>query len=257
MLIDSHTHLFSSKLSTQISQVIERAKKNKVEKFILPNIDINSIEPMLNMCNTYKGICYPTMGLHPCSVGKDVEHHLNIIKKQLEGKNTFYAVGEIGIDLYWDKTFIEEQKWAFKMQVQWAKEMGLPIIIHARESFDEIFEIIDVLNDSSLFGVFHCFTGTLNQAEKIIDYGGFKIGIGGVLTFKKSGLENVVKDIGLQHLILETDSPYLAPSPHRGKTNESSYLIYIAQKLAEIKEVSIAEISEITTKNTLDLFKIA
>lgn len=256
LLIDSHTHLFSSKLLPHIQEVMDRAKANHVQKFVLPNIDVESITDMMDLASKYPGVCYPTMGLHPCSVGANVKNDLQVIKEHLISENSFYAVGEIGIDLYWDKTYIEEQKWAFAEQIEWAKELALPIIIHARNSFDEIFDIVDRLNDDKLRGVFHCFTGTLDQAQKIMDYGGFKMGIGGVLTFKKSGLDQVVKNIPLEHLVLETDSPYLAPAPYRGKQNESSYLIYIAKKLAEVKDISLEEVAQVTTKNSMELFRL-
>ncbi len=255
MLIDSHTHLFSEKFTGHVDEVIQRAKDNGVERFVLPNIDLDSVESMLSLTKKYPNICYPTMGLHPCSVGKDFEEVLNVMKQSLfSSEQSFCAIGEIGIDLYWDKTLVNEQVEAFKIQINWAKELGLPIIIHARDSFNEIFEVIDDLNSESLKGVFHCFTGSIEQAEKIINYGGFKIGIGGVLTFKKSGLDKVVKKIPVEHLMLETDSPYLAPTPHRGKVNESSYLTYVAHKLADVKQISIDTVSEITTKNAMDLF---
>lgn len=195
------------------------------------------------------------MGLHPGSIDEKWEENLEIIRKNLfERKNV--AVGEIGMDLYWDKTFVNEQAEAFRRQVNWAKELKLPIVIHAREAFNEIFTIVDELNDERLTGVFHCFTGTLEQALKIKSYGGFKIGIGGVLTYKKAGLDEILKDVDLNEMILETDSPYLPPTPHRGKRNESAYLLHVAEKLADVKQRSLKEIAEITTANARELFKL-
>ena len=196
------------------------------------------------------------MGLHPGSVDEKWEENLEIIRRNLfERKNC--AVGEIGMALYWDKTFVNEQAEAFRRQVNWAKELNLPIVIHAREAFDEIFAIVDELNDERLTGVFHCFTGTLEQAKKIQNYGGFKLGIGGVLTYKKAGLDEILKDVDMSELILETDSPYLPPTPHRGKRNESAYLLHVAEKLADVKGISLAEVAKITSKNANELFKLS
>ena len=223
---------------------------------LLPNIDVESIEPMYNLCAQFPQNCFPMMGLHPGSVDENWEENLEIIRTNLfERKNC--AVGEIGMDLYWDKTFVNEQAEAFRRQVNWAKELNLPIVIHAREAFDEIFAIVDELNDERLTGVFHCFTGTLEQAKKIQNYGGFKLGIGGVLTYKKAGLDEILKDVELSELILETDSPYLPPTPHRGKRNESAYLLHIAEKLADVKGVSLSEVAKITSKNANKLFKLS
>ena len=195
------------------------------------------------------------MGLHPGSVDEKWEENLEVIRKNLF-QRTNVAVGEIGMDLYWDKTFVNEQAQVFRQQVEWAKQLELPIVIHAREAFDEIFAIVDELNDERLTGVFHCFTGTVAQAQKIKKYGGFKIGIGGVLTYKKAGLDEVLKEIDVSEMILETDSPYLPPTPHRGKRNESAYLLHIAEKLADVKQISLKEIADKTTLNARELFKL-
>ena len=195
------------------------------------------------------------MGLHPCSVKEDFEKELNSIKTYLYNGN-YIAIGEIGIDLYWDKTTLTIQKKAFEEQINWAKELHLPIVIHARDSYEEIFEVLDKIHDSSLFGVFHCFTGSLKQAKKIIDYGNFKMGIGGVVTFKNGGLDKTLQNIELKHLMLETDSPYLSPNPYRGKRNESTHLKLIAEKLAIIYNCTFEEIAEITTRNAKMLFKL-
>lgn len=253
--VDTHTHLFSPSFEEDRTEIVQRAIKAGVEKMLLPNIDIESIEPMYDLCARFPNNCFPMMGLHPGSVDEKWEENLEQIRKNLfERKNC--AVGEIGMDLYWDKTFVNEQAEAFRRQVNWAKELNLPIVIHAREAFDEIFEIVDELNDERLTGVFHCFTGTLEQAKKIQNYGGFKLGIGGVLTYKKAGLDEVLKDIELSEMILETDSPYLPPTPHRGKRNESAYLLHVAEKLADVKKTSLAEVAQITTKNAHELFKL-
>lgn len=254
-LIDTHTHLFSPSFDEDRSEVVERAIKAGVEKLILPNIDLESIEPMYSLCEQYPNNCFPMMGLHPGSIDQNWEENLKVIRDNLFNRKNV-AVGEIGMDLYWDKTFQEAQATVFRTQVNWAKELNLPIVIHAREAFDEIFEIVDELNDDSLTGVFHCFTGTVEQAQKIKNYGGFKLGIGGVLTYKKSGLDEVLSQIDLSEMILETDSPYLPPTPHRGKRNESAYLLHIAEKLADVKQKSLKEIADITTTNARELFKL-
>jgi TatD DNase family protein len=253
--IDTHTHLFSPSFEEDRSEVVLRAVNAGVEKLLLPNIDIDSIEPMYALCNQFPLNCFPMMGLHPGSVDEKWEENLEVIRKNLF-ERTNCAVGEIGMDLYWDKTFVNEQAQVFRQQVEWAKKLELPIVIHAREAFDEIFAIVDELNDERLSGVFHCFTGTVAQAQKIKNYGGFKIGIGGVLTYKKAGLDDVLKEIDLSEMILETDSPYLPPTPHRGKRNESAYLLHIAEKLADVKQISLKEIADKTTLNARELFKL-
>jgi len=254
-LIDTHSHMYSSKFQEDLDQAVERAEQEKVSKIFLPNIDISSISPMKKLVSDRPELFVPMMGLHPCSVGEDIDDVLSQIKKELYAGD-YAAVGEIGIDLYWDKTYLSQQQQAFSEQIRWAKELELPIVIHARDSFDEIFEIVDELNDDRLTGIFHCFTGTAEQANKIIEYGGFKLGIGGVLTFKNSGLDKVVKDIDIKHMVLETDSPYLPPTPHRGKRNESSYVALVAQKLADTLEVTLEEIAIKTTENASEIFKM-
>ncbi len=254
--VDTHTHLFSPSFEEDRTEIVQRAIKAGVKTMLLPNIDVESIEPMYNLCAQFPQNCFPMMGLHPGSVDEKWEENLEVIRKNLfERKNC--AVGEIGMDLYWDKTFVNEQAEAFRRQVNWAKELNLPIVIHAREAFDEIFAIVDELNDERLTGVFHCFTGTLEQAKKIQNYGGFKLGIGGVLTYKKAGLDEILKDVDMSELILETDSPYLPPTPHRGKRNESAYLLHVAEKLADVKGISLAEVAKITSKNANELFKLS
>lgn len=255
ILVDTHTHLFSPSFDEDRSDIVAKAIHAGVEIMLLPNIDVESIEPMYQLAEQFPENCFPMMGLHPGSVNENWESDLEIIRKNLfERKNV--AVGEIGMDLYWDRTFKDQQAEVLRLQLTWAKELRLPVAIHAREAFDEIFEVVDEMNDESLTGVFHCFTGTLDQAKKIEEYGGFKLGIGGVLTYKKSGLDEVIKEIPMDMLILETDSPYLPPTPHRGKRNESSYLLHIAEKLADVKAMTLKEVAEITTANAKNLFKL-
>ena len=255
-LIDTHTHLYSSQFDEDRNDVIQRSLAKGVQKMLLPNIDQSSIEGMLTLADNYPNICYPMMGLHPCSVDENSQEILKNLESFFTENHKFIAVGEIGIDLYWDKTFLKEQIEAFEIQINWAKKYKLPIVIHARDSFNEIFEVLDQMNDEHLTGVFHCFSGNLEQANKVLSYGGFKLGIGGVVTFKKSGLDEVVTNISIDHLILETDSPYLAPTPYRGKRNESSYIPLIAEKLSLIYGISEEEIGIITTQNALNLFKL-
>jgi TatD DNase family protein len=215
----------------------------------------------MGLCADYPENCFPMVGLHPCDVkafaddeNMNYQDELEAIRQALE-KNKFFAIGEIGIDLYWDKTTLDIQKEAFITQISWAKELNLPIVIHCREAFDEIFEILDQEKDEKLNGIFHCFTGTEEQAEKVISLD-FLLGIGGVVTYKNSGLDKVVAKLNLQHMVLETDSPYLTPVPNRGKPNESSYLTYIAQKVADLKQVSIEEVARVTTENSMRVFGI-
>lgn len=253
--IDTHAHLYSEQFDEDRDEMIQRAFDSGVNKLFLPNISLESIEGMEALVKKYPGQCYSMMGIHPCDVEKDWETQLNETKKHYI-KGHHIAIGEIGIDLYWDKSLQKEQTEAFTAQIRWAKSEKLPIVIHCRDAFDEIFEVLDKENDEELFGVFHCFTGTEEQANKIINYGGFKLGIGGVVTFKNSGLDKSIEKISLDHLVLETDSPYLAPAPFRGKRNESSYIPKIAEKLSNIHGISEQKIGEITTKNALEIFQI-
>lgn len=255
MFVDTHTHLFSESFDEDRTAVVERAINANVEYMLLPNIDVASIEGMHQLEQQFPEHCFAMMGLHPGYVAANWEKDLEIVRTHLFQRK-YVAVGEIGMDLYWDKTFIEEQKQVFTQQVEWAKELGIPIAIHAREAFVEIFEILDAINDDRLTGVFHCFTGTQSDAEHIKSYGGFKLGIGGVLTYKKSGLDAVLKNIALEELILETDAPYLSPVPFRGKRNESSYLVHIAEKLTEVYDLPLSEIAKQTTKNAIELFHL-
>jgi TatD DNase family protein len=252
---DTHTHLYLEEFSDDRAQVIQNALENGVEKFFLPNIDSSSAEALLKMEKDFPGKCYPMMGLHPCSVKTDYKKELEFVENELT-KRKYFAIGEIGIDLYWDKTFVKEQEEAFRYQIKLAKQHKLPIVIHLRNAFEETFEIVQQENDSDLKGIFHCFTGTIQEAEKIISLGGFKLGIGGVVTFKNSGLDAVLKAINIEHLVLETDAPYLAPVPFRGKRNESAYIKVIAEKLAEIYELPLSKIAEITTASAREIFTL-
>ena len=254
-LIDTHTHLFAQQFDEDRTEVVQRAIDSGVEQMLLPNIDSNTIQSMMDLCAAFPKNCYPMMGLHPCDVKETYLEELAVVEKWLE-KGGFVAVGEIGIDLYWDKSTLAIQQDAFRKQIELAKKHQLPIAIHVRDSFNEVLEIIDELNGETLAGVFHCFTGTVSQAQHIINYGDFKLGVGGVVTFKNAGVDKTLANISLEHLILETDSPYLAPMPYRGKRNESSYVPLIAQKLADIYGIEVAEVAKITTQNAQTLFSI-
>lgn len=256
MFIDTHAHLYSEEFETDLDEIVFRAQQNNVNYILLPNIDSASINPMLTLSQKFDN-CIPMMGLHPGYVKEDWRNQLTIIEQKLfELTEQYCAVGEIGMDLYWDTTYCEEQKIVFRKQIQWAKELKLPIAIHCRDAFDEILEILDQENSNELMGVFHCFTGNLDQAKHILNYGGFKLGIGGVVTYKKSELPEVLKQIDLEHIVLETDAPYLPPVPYRGKRNESSYIPLVAQKLAEIYNCPVSEIAEKTTQNAIHLFQL-
>ena len=256
MIIDTHAHLYAEEFSEDQPEVFMRAKAAGVNYFLLPNIDSASIPLMEKLLQSQKNTI-PMMGLHPSYVKENWMEELKIIETHLfKNPSKYCAVGEIGMDLYWDKSFLEEQKIVFRTQITWAKKLGLPIAIHARDAFDEIFEILDEENDESLKGVFHCFTGSIEQATKILDYGGFKLGIGGVVTYKNSGLTEVLNSVELKHLVVETDAPYLSPAPFRGKRNESGYLSYIIEKISGIYNLSDAIIAEVTSQNAIELFQL-
>lgn len=256
MLIDTHSHLYLDAFSDDRPEVIERAREVGVSQIFLPAIDSTHHRELIALANEFPDVFKPMMGLHPCSVKPDTYHQELETAKQLLDAEPCIAVGEIGIDLYWDKSTLEIQKEAFKVQIAWAKERKLPIVIHCREAFDEIFEVLDEVNSPELFGVFHCFTGNLEQAQRIIAYENFMLGIGGVLTFKNSGLDKVIADVDMSHLVLETDAPYLAPQPYRGKRNESAYVQQVCEKLAQIKGLSNQQVAEITTANALKIFQL-
>lgn len=253
--IDTHTHIFLEQFDEDRKEVIARAVERGITTMLLPNIDHGTAKRMMDCYNQFPENTKPMIGLHPCSVGDGVEDELNFVENEL-GRQEYCAVGETGIDLYWDKSFLQKQLYSFRKQVRWAIEYDLPLVIHARESFSEIFQVIDEENDDRLKGVFHCFTGAKAEADKILSFGGFKMGLGGVLTYKNSGLAETVKDIDLAHFVLETDAPYLSPTPVRSKRNEPAHLIYVAEKLAEIKGENISHIAELTTHNAKQLFHL-
>ncbi len=253
-LIDTHSHIYSEAFDEDIAETIQRAKNANVGQILLPNIDSESIEPMMKLVKDYPNYCLPMMGLHPTSVKENYEDELAICERWLS-EESFIAIGEIGIDLYWDKTFLKEQQFVFEKQLNWAVEKELPVVIHARESFSEIFEVLESFRTKNITGVFHSFTGDIEQANKAIGMG-FLLGLNGILTFKNSGLDKVVEQIDTKHLIIETDSPYLAPTPNRGKRNESAFVALVADKLATIHKRPLSEISEITSRNAQNLFKL-
>lgn len=253
-LIDTHSHLYLPEFDSDRYQVVNRAIQQGVEKICLPNIDTGSVKPLLALVKKYPEHCFPMMGLHPSSVKKNYNDKLEKIQEYLT-KSNFIAIGEIGIDLYWDNTYRKEQMTAFREQVSLALKYQLPVVIHVRESFEEVFQILNEFKPNYPKGIFHSFTGGEIHARRAIEMG-FKLGIGGIVTFKNSGLDIVVKDIDTKHIVLETDSPYLAPVPKRGKRNESSYLVYTARKIAELHKVTVEEIADITTHNAKKLFNL-
>jgi TatD DNase family protein len=253
-LIDTHTHLYLPEFDTDRDEVVNRAVDNSVVKMLMPNIDFKSVDLMLSAESRYPGICHSMIGLHPTSVKDDYLSQLNKLEN-LFIKHKFIAIGEIGIDLYWDKTFLKEQLMALRRQVTFALLNGLPVVVHSRESFPEVFSVLDEFHGQGLKGVLHAFSGNIKDAEKALDIG-FKLGIGGIVTFKTSGLDKIVKEIGPENLILETDSPYLAPVPYRGKRNDSSYICIINKKLAEIFGMTEEEVASITYNNSIRLFNL-
>lgn len=253
ILIDTHAHLYLDQFSKDIGEVLERAESAGVSKILLPNIDQATEGEMLALASDYPGQCYPMMGLHPCSVKEDYKHVLDHVENALFGEGKWVGVGETGIDLYWDSTFREEQEISFRRHIEWARDLGLPIVIHSRESLDLNIGIIEEMQDGRLTGVFHCFNGTADQAARIRD-AGMMMGLGGVITFKNSGMHKVLSRLDLSSVVLETDAPYLSPVPFRGKRNESSYVKHTAEFLAASLDMELAEIAGITTGNALRLF---
>lgn len=251
--IDTHAHIYSEEFKNDRVDLIARARESHVEKIYMPNVDHASIDEMFELETRNPGICFSMMGLHPCSVKKGFEKELYIVENWLS-KRTFTAVGEMGTDLYWDKTFWNEQQEAFKIQVAWAKQYRLPLVIHSRESINETIELLTPLVDEHLTGVFHCFSGSLEQAKQIAELG-FYVGLGGVTTFKNGGLDKILPDLDMKQIVLETDSPYLAPVPHRGKRNEPSYIPIIANKVAEFKKMELSDVQTATTRNAEALFR--
>ncbi|EIY7831108.1 TatD family hydrolase [Vibrio parahaemolyticus] len=253
-MIDTHAHIYASEFDNDRDEVVERALTQGITKILLPNIDLDSIEPMLQTEAAYPEVCHSMMGLHPCYVDSNVDQTLEIIRGWFE-KHNFIAVGEIGIDLYWDKTYRAEQEMAFVIQLNWAKEMDLPVVIHTRDSIEETLTLLRQEQDGRLRGVFHCFGGSLEEARAINELG-FHLGLGGVSTFKNSGMDQVIPHLDMQWVILETDCPYLAPVPYRGKRNEPAYTSLVAQRVADLRGEEVATIDAITTENAKNLFKI-
>ncbi|EGA65678.1 TatD family hydrolase [Vibrio brasiliensis] len=253
-MIDTHAHIYASEFDADRDDVVKRALDQGIDKILLPNIDLESIEPMLATEAKYPQICRSMMGLHPCYVDGNVKQTLEIIHAWFE-KHRFIAVGEIGIDLYWDKTFKAEQEMAFITQLNWAKEMKLPVVIHTRDSIEETLTLLAQEQDGSLSGVFHCFGGSVEEAKAINDLG-FHLGLGGVSTFKNGGMDKVIPHLDMDYIILETDCPYLAPVPHRGKRNEPAYTSLVAQRIAELRDISIEQVDSLTTQNATKLFAL-
>lgn len=253
MYIDTHAHIYADAFEKDREEMIEQALERDVQEIYMPNIDHTSIDGMLELEEKYPGHCMPMMGLHPCHVNKNFERELYLVEAWLE-KRSFAAVGEIGMDLYWDKTFQDQQQEAFKIQIAFAKKYQIPIVIHNREAFAETLNIVAQEKDEKLEGIFHCFTGSAKEARRIVDLG-FYLGIGGVVTFKNGGLDKVIPEIGLDSIVLETDSPYLAPVPYRGKRNEPSYIPLIAEKIAACLKISPEEVAEKTTNNANAIFR--
>jgi len=255
MLVDTHTHLYLDAFSADRDEMVQRALHAGVSRMLLPNINHSTIRPLLHMADAYPDICLPMMGLHPTSVKADFKKALASVEEVIDLPGVV-AIGEIGMDLYWDQTYVREQKQVFRTQIRWARERSLPIVIHARDSFQEIFRVLDQEGTSGLNGVFHSFSGTGKELEKALSYG-FMIGINGIVTFKNSTLGNLVTEIPREKILLETDAPFLAPVPYRGRRNESSYLVNIAQRVAEIYNLTFEETGKITTRNAEVLFKLS
>ncbi len=252
--IDTHTHLFEPEFAEDREAVVQRAVEAGVKTLCLPCITEASLSRMEEMCAGFPGICYPMIGLHPTELGDDYQAVLDRMYKELKGNDSYIAVGEVGLDLYWDDTRKNEQLDAFRQQIEWAAETGLPLAIHSRNAFDDLYKVMDDNRSKGLTGVFHCFSGDAEEARKLLSFDGFYLGIGGVVTYRKSTLPSVLADVPLERVVLETDSPYLAPVPRRGKRNESSYIPFVAQKLAEIYGCSVDEVAAVTTDNARRLF---
>ena len=253
-LIDTHSHLFLEEFSEDLPQVIERARSAGITHIFMPNIDSTTIDSMLSVCNTYNDYCFPMIGLHPTSVNADYEKELEIVARELKSFNKYIAIGEVGMDLYWDKTFLKEQQIALDKQINWALEYDLPVVIHCRDAFGYIYNVLEPYKNTSLKGVFHSFTGTDDEAARILEFSGFLIGINGVVTFKKSRLPEVLTKIPLEKIVLETDSPYLTPVPNRGKRNESAYVKDTLMKISEIYRMSPETVGSVTSENALKVF---
>ncbi|MFM9055662.1 MAG: TatD family hydrolase [Bacteroidota bacterium] len=253
-VIDTHIHLYADEYQGDRKSLIDQALKAGVKTFLLPNIDLDSVAGMETLCREYPGVCLPMMGLHPCYVNAGVEQQLAEVRSLLES-GTYVAVGEIGMDKHWSLEFIQQQEHALRTQLTWAHEFDLPVALHTRSANDEVISILRDLNLPGLRGVFHCFSGSIEQAQAMIDLG-FYLGIGGVITYKNAGIDRVIASIGLDHVVLETDGPYLAPVPHRGKRNQPGYLLHILEKTAEVIGITPQQAAEITSKNATDLFRL-
>lgn len=249
---DTHAHIYSPKFDNDRDLVIRSATEKGVDKIYMPNVDVDSIDRMLEAELKYPETCMPMMGLHPCHILKDFEKQLYVMESWLD-KRSFAAIGETGLDLYWDKTYLEQQKESLRIHIQWAIQKQIPLVLHCREAMDEVIEIVKAENTENLGGIFHCFTGSLEQAKEIISLG-FYLGIGGVCTYKNGGLDKILPEIGLENVVLETDSPYLAPVPFRGKRNSPEYIPQIAEKVGDITGNSLEKVSEITQRNSLNIY---
>ena len=254
-LIDSHSHLFLEEFAEDLPQVMERACDAGVTHIFMPNIDSTTLEPLLRVCRAYEGYCYPMIGLHPTSVNADYEKELKVVAEELNGPNDYVAIGEIGMDVYWDKTFLKEQQSALDRQIGWALEHDLPVVLHCREAFGYIYNVLKPYGNTSLRGIFHSFTGTREEADILVEeFPNFRIGVNGVVTFKKSALPEVLRRVPLERIVLETDSPYLTPVPNRGTRTESAYVKDTLLKVAEVYGDSPENVARITSENALKVF---
>lgn len=252
--VDTHTHIFTAEFDCDRADAVKRATDAGVARLCLPAIDEASLTPLLEMCDAYPGICHPMIGLHPTELGDEYEGVLDRMYAVLKRDNRFVAIGEVGLDFYWDDTRKKEQEVAFRRQIEWASETGLPLVIHSRSAFDELFSIMDDYRGRGLTGVFHCFSGSEDEARKLLSFDGFYLGIGGVVTYKKSNLPEVLRTVPLERVVLETDSPYLAPVPKRGKRNESAYIPYVADFIAGVYGCTVETVAAVTTANACNLF---
>lgn len=252
--VDTHTHLYVEEFDEDRELALIRAGEAGVARLFMPNIDDTTVDAMLALCRSHEG-CYPMIGFHPTSVDADWKARLAAVRRWLDSPQTFYGIGEVGLDLYWDKTYKKEQMQAFEIQIEWALEHDLPLVVHCREAYPELFEVLAPYKNTGLRGIFHSFTGTEEEAARLLEYTGFLLGINGVVTFKKSVLPSVLPHVPLGRIVLETDSPYLAPVPYRGKRNESAYLVEVAGKLSEIYSVPLEEIARVTTENACRMFR--
>ncbi|WP_378181557.1 TatD family hydrolase [Aquimarina sp. SS2-1] len=261
ILTDTHTHIYSESFKDDQDEMMQRAMSAGVKRFFVPAIDSGYTQSMYNIENQYPDNVFLMMGLHPTHVKENYKEELRHVEEELEKRfdhdsdKKFYAVGEIGVDLYWDQTFLKQQQEAFRHQIQLAKKYQLPIVIHCRDAFEEVFEVLELEKGEDLYGIFHCFTGSIEDAKRAIGYN-MKLGIGGVVTFKNGKIDTFLNELSLKHIVLETDAPYLAPTPYRGKRNESSYLVNVVDKLSEIYNKSPEEIAQVTTQNSKEIFGI-